>query len=563
MEKADGLLVSDHIHIEDGHEKKLGADDTSVMNTSVASKIQQDSEPERSTESVNEVAEPERTIRGFQWFLAYTSLISTVLLYALDGTIVADIQPAIVATLGEIEKLPWIGIALAVGTISILPLGKAYGVFNVKWLFMSMVVLFEIGSVVCGAAPNMNAFIIGRVIQGIGGCGCYTGSLSFISMTTTKAERPLYLSGVIAIWGIGSVIGPIVGGAFAESSVTWRMAFYINLAIAALTAPGLIFYLPSVNPVDLPFTRKLWTQDWVGLFIFSAGSVCFTFALAFGGAVYAFDSPPLIAFWVVTGVLLIAFIVVTLRPIGVPKEHRLYPLHLNKSLQMNLLMLAVFVSMGAMMVTLYYTPLFFQFSRGDSPIRAGVRILPFMCCIIAAEVINGGLMPKFGYHMPWYVVGSTLLLIGSALMMTLDNSTTANQIYGYTSLIGLGCGTYLTAGFAVAQVLVPASELSNSVGFMAIGQMMGQIVLLCLAGTLYQNLAYTRIIDVVPGISRPGAFQLTTGRHSPAFENLSEELQNEVVEIVTRGIRNAFAPIVPAAALSLIGSLFMTRKKVY
>lgn len=197
------------------------------------------------------------------------------------------------------------------------------------------------------------------------------------------------------------------------------MAFYINLAIAAATAPGLIFYMPSINPVNLSFKQKLKMQDWVGLTIFSAGSVCFTFAIAFGGAVYPFDSPALIIFWVMTGVLLIAFILVTLYPIGVPKEFRLYPLHLNESLQMNLLMLAVFVSMGAMMVTLYYTPLFFQFSRGDGPIMAGVRLLPFMCCIIAGEVINGGLMPRLGYHMPWYVVGSALLLVGSALMSEL------------------------------------------------------------------------------------------------------------------------------------------------
>lgn len=87
---------------------------------------------------------------------------------------------------------------------------------------------------------------------------------------------------------------------------------------------------------------------------------------------------------------------------------------------------------------------------------------------------------------------------------------------------------------------------------------MGQIVLLCLAGTLYQNIAFGRIMDVVPGISRFDAFQLTTGRHSPIFGNLSEELQIEVVEVVTLSIRNAFAPIVPAAALSLIGSFFMT-----
>ena len=264
----------------------------------------------------------------------------------------------------------------------------------------------------------MTSFIVGRVIQGAGGCGCYSGALTFISMTTTKRERPLYLSGVVTMWGVGSVLGPIIGGAFAESSATWRWAFYINLVVAAVTAPGLIFCLPSINPVDLPFTTKLLMQDWVGIVVFAGGSACFTMAITFGGVVYPFDSASEITLWTMTGVLLVAFILVSIYHPGVSGEYRLYPIHLMKRLELNLLQLAIFVASGAMMTTLYYTPLLFQFTRGDSPLMAGVRLLPFIGTIVFFALLNGSLMPKLGYYQPWYLWGNALILIGSSLMST-------------------------------------------------------------------------------------------------------------------------------------------------
>ena len=92
-----------------------------------------------------------------------------------------------------------------------LPWGKAYGLFNKKWLYISSVLLFEIGSAICGASPNMNALILGRVIAGVGGSGMYSGCLTYIAITTTAVERTLYMAGVAVTWGLGSVLGPVVG----------------------------------------------------------------------------------------------------------------------------------------------------------------------------------------------------------------------------------------------------------------------------------------------------------------------------------------------------------------
>jgi len=306
--------------------------------------------------------------------------------------------------------------------------GKAYGVFNVKWLFISSVIGFEVGSVLCGAAPNMNALIIGRVIQGVAGCGCYSGGLTYIALTTTLRERPLYLSGVVFMWGLGSVLGPVVGGAFAQSSATWRWAFYINLVVAAIIIPALVFCLPNINPMDLPFRKKLLTQDWIGIIVFISGASCFAMAVTFGGVVYAFSGGPEITLWTMTGVLLIAFVLVTYYHPGVSAENRLYPVHLVKRMELNILQYAIFMATGALMVTLYYTPLIFQFTRGDSPLTAGVRLLPFLCLLIFFGILNGALMPKLGYYMPWYVFGNSLIMVGSALMRKYDPFNSPEQV---------------------------------------------------------------------------------------------------------------------------------------
>lgn len=124
---------------------------------------------------------------------------------------VADIQPNIIQSLGEFEKFPWLATAYAIpGTVLVLIQSKLYALFNIKWLYLAFVVLFEIGSAISGAAPTMNALIFGRMIAGVGGCGMYVGSLTFFSVVTTPKERPMYISLITPVWGIGTVLGPIV-----------------------------------------------------------------------------------------------------------------------------------------------------------------------------------------------------------------------------------------------------------------------------------------------------------------------------------------------------------------
>jgi len=150
-------------------------------------------------------------------------------MYALDGTIVADLVPAIVNDFDSVLLLPWLSVGFMMGgIITILPFGKLYQKYDSKWLYCSSMVLFLASSALCGAAPTMSAMIVGRVFLGIAGNGMYMGILTLISVNTTDKERPAYLSLVGLVWGIGSVLGPVVAGGFAK--VNWRWAFYLNLS---------------------------------------------------------------------------------------------------------------------------------------------------------------------------------------------------------------------------------------------------------------------------------------------------------------------------------------------
>ncbi|KAK7417640.1 Efflux pump dep3 [Neonectria punicea] len=230
-------------------------------------------------------------------------MLSTTFLFALDNTIVADIQPAILLDLGAIELLPWIGTGFALCTMAILPLSKAYGIFSVGKLYIFNILLFEVGSALCGAAPNMPAVIIGRVIAGVGGSGIYSGTLSYVALCTKMTERSSYMAGSTAMWGVGTVLGPVIGGAFAESKATWRWGFYINLVVGAIFAPAYLFLFPDINPrLDLSPIQKLKSMDWPMTAVFLAGSAILTMAISFGGTLYSWNSPPEISFWVLSGV---------------------------------------------------------------------------------------------------------------------------------------------------------------------------------------------------------------------------------------------------------------------
>ncbi|SPJ78277.1 probable DHA14-like major facilitator; ABC transporter [Fusarium torulosum] len=522
-----------------------------------------------------------RNIHGWRWAVTYAAMLSTTLLFAIDNTIVANIQPSIINDFGHLELMSWIGTGFALGTMFILLWGKVYGVFNIKWVYLFNIFLFEAGSVVCGAAPNIEALIIGRVIAGIGGSGMYSGTLTYVSVLTDQQEKPAYLAGSTVVWGIGSVLGPVVGGAFAASSATWRWGFYINLPIGAIFAPVYFLLFPNFNPRPTEsVAEKLRLIDWVNALVFLTGSACLTLALTFGGVVYPFNSGTIIALYTVTGILCVAFIVLLKIHPFVTKENRLYPLHFFEQWSLVNMQLQVFLSSGIVLAMTYYVPLYFQFIKGDGALEAGVRLLPLIMFMVAASMLNGFLMPRYGLVPVWYIGGSALALTGCALMYTIDESTSNGKVYGYNILVGAGAGCYIVAGFAIVQSLVPSHDMANAVGAMTVcksstqysaplanvssisAQDLGMVLFLAISGSLFHNLAVDKVGNALSGASEAEIGTLIAGTSSAAFKALSNDDKTLVVPEIASAMKSIWAFFMAAAAFSFVCACSLLRANI-
>ena len=218
------------------------------------------------------------------------------------------------------------------------------------------------------------------------------------------------------VYGIGIVCGPIVGGAFAQSSATWRWGFYLNPVIGGVFAPVYLFLLPNFDPKrGQAFLMRLRGIDYMGALLSIGTLVSIIMAINFGGTLYAWDSPQVIALFVIAAVLVTAFALQQRLSFLTTEADRIFPVQFLAKKEALLLFVLSSASNAGGYIPLFYIPLFFQFTRGDGALSAAVRLLPFMFLYSSTVITNGALMSKFGVYQPWYVVGSVLLLIGGAL----------------------------------------------------------------------------------------------------------------------------------------------------
>ncbi|KAL2760159.1 hypothetical protein ACRALDRAFT_1054010 [Sodiomyces alcalophilus JCM 7366] len=544
------------------------ADSLSTSNAATPPRVESPTaDPEKSADSTDgDDAGPEykREIHGVKWVLTVAAILSCVFLYALDTTVVADIQPDIIASLGDFQKFPWLATAYALpSTALVLIQSKMYGLFDIKWLYFGYVVLFEIGSAISGAAPTMDSLIVGRMIAGIGGCGIYVGSLTLFSVVTTPKERPLYIALISPTWGIGTVLGPIVGGGFAESSVGWRWGFYINLLIFAVAAPILIFLLPSIDFAKGQTAKERTSKiDWLGLAIWTGWCVSFFMAITYGGTLFEWESHSMIILWVFVGVLGIGFILTHKLHPFVKKENRLYPSHMLRNFKLGILQFATFSAASAVYIPIYYIPLYFQFARGESPVEAAIKLLPFVIVIATVAILNGFFMSKFGYYMPWFFVGALLAVAGGALMYTVDIDTTVGEIYGYSILLGIGGGCFMITAFGCVSDIVEPKDVFNAIGVISLLQCIGITFFPSLSGSIFQNIGAKYVARVLPSdfVSDPRV--LLAGASSPEWQSFSENIQAQLATAIVDAMSNIYTMTIAASGITAILSPFLGFGKV-
>ncbi|KAF2216896.1 hypothetical protein CERZMDRAFT_92969 [Cercospora zeae-maydis SCOH1-5] len=513
------------------------------------------------SESATDASPQRRKIRGFSWFLAVVAVLSSMLMYALDTTITADLGPSIVTQFDSIELLPWLSVGFMLGGIVVvLPLGKLYGKFNAKWLYITSLVIFLAASAICGAAPNMDAMIVGRVFLGAAGSGMYFGVLNLLSVYTEDKERPIYLSLVGFIWGIGTVLGPVVGGGF--DKISWRWAFYLNLFIGGFFAPIYVFLLPPSDPQPGATVKaRLSNFDGLGSLLSTACLLCGIMAINFGGALYAWGSGSIIALFVVAGVLLVLFSVQQVFSWTTSETERMFPVQFLRSKEACLLFVCAACSNAAGFIPIFYIPVYFIFSRGDNALDAAVRLLPLITVMSASIIANGFLMSRWGYYMPWYVVGAACALVGNVLLSLITANTAVANIYGYEVLVAVGAGLFIQAGYAAIQTVVDAAEMAYAIAFMMLAQFIGIVFGLAVAGAVFVNVAISSLHRILPETPRAEIQSIIGGTSSGALSEMSAEMRSQVISTIVDSLQGVFIAAYAAAAVALVASVFLKRSR--
>lgn len=289
----------------------------------------------------------------------------------------------------------------------------------------------------------------------------------------------------------------------------------------------------------------------------------FIIAATFSGTKWAWDSGNVIALWVVWGVVLISYIVQQYFTIFTTKENSIFPSRFLKDRTMLVLFLGTAGASTVFVMPIYYIPLFFEFTRGDTALDAAVRLLPLIILTIVFTMASGIFLPVFGYYMPWYILGGVPVVIGSALMVTLKTDTTAAHIYGYSALMATA-GFCQQLGYTVSTVKVPPNEISDAVVFINIAQLGAIAISLSIANTIFQNVGVHNLQSAI-GFLDPSDSDLRAalaGTSSTLLAGASETTKKLALDAIVSTVDKIYILPIVCGALILVSAAFMKPEKL-
>jgi MFS family permease len=380
------------------------------------------------------------------------------------------------------------------------------------------------------------------------------------------------LAGLGVVWGIGTILGPVVGGAFADSYATWRWAFYINLVIAAICVPIYVWALPSMDPQpEKKAIDKFKQMDWVGSVLNAGIYATYVIGITFGGGQWAWEDGRTIAIFVVCGILIIAFSLQQRCLLFTTMEQRIFPAVFLRSKTFLLQFFNASCMSAALFIPVYYIPVFFQFTRGDTALDAAVRLLPFLVVEIVATLANGALLPKVGYYMPWSLASGVLVTIGGSLLYTVSATTPASAVYGYSILVAVGIGLSVQACYSILTMKVVADPrfgthmIPDAISFLNMAQIGAIVHCLAISGTVYQNIAFRYLSQALAGFGYTDSEiqSVITGTKSKVFLLASEEVKELAIGALVKAISQVYILLIVAGAFTLVSALLMKRERLF
>ncbi|GAM88797.1 hypothetical protein ANO11243_068310 [Dothideomycetidae sp. 11243] len=486
-------------------------------------------------------------------------LALSVFCLALDNTILATAIPRITDQFHSINDVGWYGSSYLLTTCSFqLGFGKLYKYLSLKWVYLGALGLFEVGSLVCGAAPNSNALIVGRAIAGVGSAGIFTGAILIVAATVPLAKRPLYTGLIGAMYGIASVAGPLMGGAFTDH-VTWRLCFYINLPLGLVTALFIIFFFNPTSSHQVVGKKSFleWAMifDLPGLFTLLPTVICLLLALQWGGSKYPWHDGRIIALFVIFGLLAIVFGVIQWK-MG---ENATVPFHVarNRTVAASA-WFSAFLG-GSFFVFIYYLPIWFQAIKGASATKSGVMSIPLVLSLVVASLISGGAVQAEGHYTPWLLVSSVLTSVGSGLLTTFHTDTGHAMWIGYQVIYGVGVGCGLQLTLIAVQAVLRKKDVATGTAIIIFAQTLGGSIMVSVAQNVETNELLKGLLRSVPDLDPK--IVLNTG--ATQLRNIVPvQYVSQVLEVYNGALTKTFYVGVATACLSMLGAVLVEWKSV-